>query len=74
MENIYYLWLFGFVCFYLLAGTGTVDDAQPGDRVRPVSGKVKICRGTVVGSRWCDQGDGAVKDLTTGRIWIQRGA
>jgi hypothetical protein len=73
MKNICFFWLFGIVLVSLLAGTGTADDALPGDKVSPASGKLKTCGGTVVGFRWCDQGDGTVKDLTTGLIWIQRG-
>ena len=30
------------------------------------------CEGTLsVGGRWCDQGDGTVKDMTTGLVWLK---
>lgn len=30
------------------------------------------CSGTLsAGGRWCDQGDGTVKDMTTGLVWLQ---
>jgi hypothetical protein len=29
------------------------------------------CSGTLNGTRWCDQGDGTVKDMTTGLIWLK---
>jgi hypothetical protein len=31
------------------------------------------CSGTLsVGGRWCDQGDGTVKDMTTGLVWLKK--
>lgn len=32
------------------------------------------CAGTLNGTRWCDQGDGTVKDMTTGLVWLQNAA
>ncbi len=29
------------------------------------------CEGTLSGTRWCDQGDGTVKDMTTGLVWLK---
>ncbi len=29
------------------------------------------CIGTLNGTRWCDQGDGTVKDMTTGLVWFK---
>lgn len=29
------------------------------------------CNGTMNGTRWCDNGDGTVRDLTTGLVWLQ---
>jgi len=30
------------------------------------------CSGTLNGTRWCDNGDGTVRDMTTGLIWLQK--
>jgi len=30
-----------------------------------------VCAGTLNGTRWCDNGDGTVTDLTTGLIWLK---
>lgn len=30
------------------------------------------CSGTPNGTRWCDNGDGTVKDMTTGLIWLKK--
>lgn len=33
------------------------------------------CSGTLsAGERWCDQGDGTVKDMTTGLVWLKNAA
>ena len=29
------------------------------------------CEGTLVGTRWCDQLNGTVKDMTTGLVWLK---
>jgi len=29
------------------------------------------CSGTLVGTRWCDNGDGTISDLTTGLVWLK---
>jgi hypothetical protein len=35
--------------------------------------KCITCDGTLsAGGRWCDQGDGTVKDMTTGLVWLQK--
>jgi hypothetical protein len=30
------------------------------------------CKGTLVGTRWCDNGDGTVTDLTTCLVWLKK--
>ena len=30
------------------------------------------CTGTLNGTRWCDNGDGTVTDMTTGLVWLQK--
>ena len=31
------------------------------------------CEGTLsTGGRWCDQGDGTVKDMTNGLVWLKK--
>jgi hypothetical protein len=32
------------------------------------------CQGTMNGTRWCDNGDGTVTDMTTGLVWLQDAA
>ena len=32
----------------------------------------RTCSGTLNGTRWCDNGDGTVTDMTTGLIWLQK--
>lgn len=29
------------------------------------------CNGTMNGTRWCDNGDGTITDMTTGLVWLQ---
>lgn len=29
------------------------------------------CSGTLVGTRWCDNGDQTVTDMTTGLVWLK---
>jgi len=42
------------------------------DNLEPTAALVgEVCDGTLNGTRWCDQGDGTVKDMTTGLIWLQ---
>ena len=39
----------------------------------PTSPCPDTCEGTVsAGGRWCDQGDGTVKDMTTGLVWLKK--
>jgi len=67
-------WLLCVVLFlaFVFAQSGATDDAMPLDQDRQVSGVSKTCDGTLVGSRWCDQRNGTIKDLTTGLVWLQR--
>ncbi len=30
-----------------------------------------ICTGTLVGTRWCDNGEATVTDMTTGLVWLK---
>ena len=39
--------------------------------VIPLGGDEVSCSGTLVGIRWCDQGDGTVLDMTTGLVWLK---
>ncbi len=47
------------------------DDNEKG----PIGGAKRVdcitCEGTLDGTRWCDQGDGTVKDMTTGLVWLK---
>ncbi len=56
----------------LVVGCG--DDGDDDD-VGPTGGAKKVecitCEGTLNGTRWCDQGDGTVKDMTTGLVWLK---
>ena len=36
-----------------------------------ITDKCITCEGTLTGTRWCDQGDGTVKDMTTGLVWLK---
>jgi len=38
----------------------------------PKTGTAGGCAGTMNGTRWCDNGDGTVKDLSTGLVWLQK--
>ena len=39
----------------------------------PVSPCPVTCEGTLsAGGRWCDQGDGTVKDMTNGLVWLKK--
>lgn len=40
--------------------------------VIPVHPNLKpTCNGTINGTRWCDNGNGTVTDLTTGMVWLK---
>ncbi len=39
-----------------------------------IADKCITCAGTLTGTRWCDQGDGTVKDMTTGLVWLKNAA
>jgi len=34
--------------------------------------KCCTCKGTLVGTRWCDNGDGTVTDMTTCLVWLKK--
>jgi len=36
-----------------------------------IAEKCITCEGTLTGTRWCDQGDGTVKDMITGLVWLK---
>ena len=36
-----------------------------------LSGGGSVCTGTMNGTRWCDQEDGTVLDMTTGLVWLK---
>ena len=37
-----------------------------------ITEKCITCEGTLNGTRWCDQGNGTVKDMTTGLVWLKK--
>ena len=37
-----------------------------------ITEKCITCEGTLNVIRWCDQGDGTVKDMTTGLVWLKK--
>ena len=39
--------------------------------VLPLMEKCITCKGTLVGTRWCDNGDATVTDMTTGLVWLK---
>jgi hypothetical protein len=44
----------------------TLDDVHS-----MISAKCITCTGTLNGTRWCDNGDGTVTDMTTGLVWLK---
>ncbi len=66
------LWFFIFICS-LVSGTCF---AQNKVVVVPFFDDTAVltCKGTIVGTRWCDQENGTVKDMTTGLIWLKNAA
>jgi hypothetical protein len=44
----------------------TLDDVHA-----KITEKCITCEGTLTGTRWCDQGNGTVKDMTTGLVWLK---
>ena len=36
-----------------------------------ITEKCITCEGSLTGTRWCDQGNGTVKDMTTGLVWLK---
>jgi len=54
------------------------DPASTGRTIDEVHAKITekciTCEGTLNGTRWCDQGDGTVKDMTTGLVWLKDAA
>ena len=50
-----------------------VSSAQDKVVVVPLFGNESTtCMGTLVGTRWCDQGDGTVLDMTSGLVWLKK--
>lgn len=39
--------------------------------VIPLMEDAITCSGTLVGTRWCNNGDGTVTDMTTGLVWLR---
>jgi len=37
----------------------------------PAPGPIYACTGTLNGTRWCDNGNGTVRDMTTGLVWLK---
>ncbi len=74
MKNILCFQLFGLALglVFIFAEAGAADDAVPAETVVRVADQAKPCDGTLVGSRWCDQENGTIKDLNTGLVWSQR--
>ena len=65
------VFLFAFVFFFTSQAT-----AQDKVVVIPLLGDDKAtecitCTGTLVGTRWCDNGDSTVTDMTTGLVWLK---
>jgi hypothetical protein len=46
---------------------GDNQETQTGERYGGCS-----CKGTIIGTRWCDNGDGTVTDLTTCLVWLKK--
>ena len=44
----------------------TLDDVHA-----KIADRYITCEGTLEGTRWCDNGDGTVKDMTTGLVWLK---
>ncbi len=61
------------------SGAFTEPGAAPGDTGHTLDDLKALidsrahatCNGTLNGTRWCDNGDGTVTDLTTGLVWLQ---
>jgi hypothetical protein len=47
----------------------TLDDVHS-----MISAKCTTCTGTLNGTRWCDNQDGTVTDMTTGLVWLKDAA
>lgn len=60
--------VFVFFVFSLLPG---ISLAQNKIVVIPLIDDGINCSGTLVGTRWCDNGDGTVTDMTTGLVWLR---
>lgn len=48
----------------------TAANIKPGVTIFGVTGQ-RTCSGTLNGTRWCDQGNGTVMDMTTGLVWLR---
>jgi hypothetical protein len=68
------------LCPTICTGDATVNDVQSG---KTFSNETEVgltgnrhggcvCSGTLNGTRWCDNGDGTVTDLTTCLVWLKK--
>jgi hypothetical protein len=68
------------LCPSICTGDATEDDVQSG---KTFSNETEVgltgnrhggcvCSGTLNGTRWCDNGDGTVTDLTTCLVWLKK--
>ena len=77
LEDIY-TYLDTGVAFSKRTGGFTEPASAPGPTgytLDDIHGKIAekciTCEGTLNGTRWCDNGDGTVKDMTTGLVWLK---
>ncbi|MCP4293901.1 MAG: DUF1566 domain-containing protein [bacterium] len=47
------------------------NGSDGGENEKGPIGGARNCNGTLDGTRWCDQGDGTIKDMTTGLVWLK---
>ena len=60
------------ICLMLSFSFVSYATAQDKVVVIPLSGEGAItCKGTLVGTRWCNNGDQTVTDMTTGLVWLR---
>ena len=57
--------------FLLIFFLATTVAAQNKVVVIPLIDDGITCKGTLVGTRWCDNGDATVTDMTTGLVWLK---
>jgi len=60
------------ICLMLSFSFVSFATAQDKVVVIPFFGGEATCTGTLVGTRWCDKGDGTVMDMTTGLVWLKK--